>query len=79
MAILSIGADGLRHLSWVARDGSTSTASLSGSWLDTYSQHYIAGIAEFVTGTCTEVQAGNLAENWDTVGGNFTFDHETLE
>lgn len=79
MAIISIGADGQRHVSWVARGVATSNASLVGSWLDAYTSHYIAGVAEFITGTCTEVQSGNLSEIGDIVGGHFTFGHETVE
>ncbi|HEY2468940.1 MAG TPA: Ig-like domain repeat protein [Terracidiphilus sp.] len=71
MAILTVGPSGAQQIRWIPAGVSPSNPTIDGSWVDTYNQIFIVGLAEFETGTCNEINPGNLSVQKDVLGGKW--------
>ncbi|HEU5400129.1 MAG TPA: Ig-like domain repeat protein [Terriglobales bacterium] len=68
IAILTVGTGGSPQVTWMPVGTQPTNPVANGTWTDTYSQTFIAGVAEFVSGTCTEVGPGSLSVAKDLLG-----------
>lgn len=75
IAVLTVGANGTKKLTWVPAGAqlSSALASEAKEWADAYNQNFMIGIAEFEQGTCNEIGPGTLSKNSDLLNGQWYF------
>ena len=75
IAVLTVGANGTKKLTWVPAGAqlSSALASEAKEWADAYNQNFMIGIAEFEQGTCNEIGPGTLSKNSDPQNGQWYF------
>jgi subtilase family serine protease len=72
--LLTRAADGSQQARWLPLGSNPSGSLINGIWIDSDGPTWVVGAAEFVPGTCTEIESGRLEVMQDVLAGKWSYD-----